>query len=99
MAAIGRAPAWAVVAEDLRDLQCRTPHPQRSARGIALRQAQPVERTDDRAQQVGGDMRVARRRVQLGVTQQNLDHTHISMVLHQMRREGVPQRVRAHPSA
>jgi hypothetical protein len=41
-------------------------------------------------------MGVARRRVQLGMSEQNLDHPYIGMVLHQMGGEGVPQRVRRH---
>src|SRR5688500_13339231 len=41
-----------------------------------LGRQQPIERAGDRAQHVGGDVRVARRRLQLGVSEQNLDHAH-----------------------
>src|SRR6185295_7593096 len=47
------------------------------------RRQQPIERAGDRAQHVGGDVRVARRRLQLGVSEQHLDHAHVDAVLQQ----------------
>ena len=63
------------------------------------RRQQPIERAGDRAQHVGGDVRVARRRLQLGVPEQHLDHAHVDVVLQQVRGKAVPQRVRRHPGA
>ena len=58
------------------------------------RRQQPIERAGDRAQHVGGDMRITRRRVELGVPEQNLDHAHVDAALQQVRGKAVPQGVR-----
>jgi hypothetical protein len=52
---------------------------------------EPVERAGDRAQTLGGDVRVASRRVELGVPEQHLDHAHVGGALQQVRGEGVAQ--------
>ena len=46
---------------------------------------------------VGRHLRVARGRVQLRVAEQDLDDAHVDVVLEQVRREGVPERVRRDP--
>src|SRR5215468_9436047 len=53
------------------------------------RRQEPVERAGDRAQDVGGDVRVARRGVELGVPEQHLDHAHVDGALQQVRGKGV----------
>src|SRR5919204_7068233 len=76
--------------------------PVRSGRGLdglRLWRSQPIERAHDRAQDIRGDLGVARRRVELGVPEQHLDHAHIDGALQEMRREGVPQRMRGDPRA
>ena len=45
---------------------------------------------------VGGDARVERGGVELGVAQQNLDHADIDVLFEQVRCEAVPQRMRGH---
>src|SRR5258708_14035415 len=40
---------------------------------------------------------VARRGVELGMSEQDLDHTNVDVLLEQVRGEAVPQRVRRHP--
>ena len=44
-------------------------------------------------------MRVARGRIELGVTEQDLDYADIGVALEQMRREGVAQGMRRDPRA
>jgi hypothetical protein len=66
MTAVGVTPSDAVVAEDVRDLQQRASHGGRPlSRRPLLRQGQAFERAHDGAQRVGGDLGIARRRVQL----------------------------------
>src|SRR5258706_308959 len=56
-----------------------------------------VERAHDLADRVGGDARVERRRLEFGVTQQDLDHPNIDVLFEQVRREAVAQGVWRHP--
>jgi len=84
MAAVGVTPSGPVVAEDIRDLQSRTGHVCRLSRwlvDLGLRQGEPVERTHHHAKRVGGDLGIARGRVELGVTEQNLDDPDVGVVL------------------
>src|SRR5262249_29717856 len=62
-----------------------------------FRQGEPVERAHDGSQYVGGDVRIARGRLQFGMAEKHLDNTHIQTTLHQMCREGMTQRVRRDP--
>ena len=55
-----------------------------------------LQRAHDRADRLGGDARVERRRVELGMSEQNLDHPNIDVLLQQMGRKAVPQRMRRH---
>src|SRR6266446_6657503 len=56
-----------------------------------------IERAHDLAYRVGGDARIERRGVELGVTEQDLDHPNIDVLLEQMGREAMAQGVRRHP--
>src|SRR5665648_92113 len=71
----------------------------RSARRLVPGQLQSIERAHHGAQHVGRDVGVARCRVQLGMSEQNLDNAHVGIALQQMRGEGMPERVRRHPRA
>jgi len=67
-----------VGAEDIRDLQGRTVHEP------ALRGGAGLQRSDHLAQDVGADLGVERRGLQ-PMTQQDLDHPDIDLLLEQMR--------------
>jgi len=72
MAGVGTAPSGAVVAEDIRDLQGRTGHRRRRLRRRALprpQRAEPIERAHHVAQHLARDVRIACRRVELGMAQ------------------------------
>ena len=77
MAGVGLPPRRPMVAEDIRDLQGGTGHDRRGLcrrRGpLGDQRGETIERAQDRADRVGGDMSVERRRVQLRVAKQNLD--------------------------
>ena len=51
---------------------------------------------DDRADHVGGDLGIERRRVDLGMAEQDLDQANIGILLEQVGGKTVPQRVRRH---
>src|SRR6202022_2199449 len=59
-------------------------------------EAEPLQRAFDVADRVDGDAGVERGRLQLGVSEQDLDHANVDVLFEQMRREAVPQRVRRH---
>jgi len=52
-----------------------------------------LKRAGDIAQRLCRDMGVTRRRAQLGMPEQHLDHTHIGVRFQQMRGKAVSQRV------
>ena len=84
MAGIGTAPCRAMVAEDIRNLQRRARHARRASGGrlVLLDLAdETIERAGDVADRIGGDLRVARRRVELGMSEQHLDHANIDVLL------------------
>ena len=56
-------------------------------------QGQAIERALGRADRMGRDLRVARRRRQIVVAEQDLDDPDVGSVLQKMRREAVAQRV------
>src|SRR5262249_34789383 len=56
-----------------------------------------VERAHDLADRVGGDARVERRRLKLGMTEQDLDHPNVNVLFEQVGREAMAQSVRRHP--
>jgi hypothetical protein len=90
--AIGLAPSRPVVAEDIRDLQRWPAH--RSGvlrwRRLLLGQGQMVERTGDRAQQVGGDLSIAGGRIELRMPEKNLNHPYVGMALKKVGCKTVP---------
>ena len=81
MAGVGLAPRRPVVAEDIRDLQNGPRHGSGLAGGLALsrlQRGQAVERAHDVAViDAGGDARVERRRIELGVSQRSRVIMHI----------------------
>ena len=84
MAGIGTAPCRAMVAEDIRNLQRRARHARRASGGrlACLDLAdETIERAGDVADRSGGNLRVARRRVELGMSEQHLDHANIDVLL------------------
>src|SRR6516164_6475650 len=95
---IGATPRRPMAAEYLRDLQLWAGHDRRSLGrrrfhpaflGLLARPRQQVERALDAGDHAGGDTGVARRRVQLVVTEKRLDLTNIDPVLEQVGREAV----------
>jgi hypothetical protein len=96
MAGVGLAPSSPMAAEDIRNLKRGTRHSRkRLARRIAplLVKGKPVERAHHLADRACRHARVKRRRVELGVSQQNLDHPDVDILLQKMRRKAVPKRV------
>ncbi len=79
-AAVGLTPRGTVVAEDVRDLQGWPSHANGRLAGRRSAWAQSVEWARHRAERTGRDMRVARGRVELRVTEQDLDHADIGVV-------------------
>src|SRR5215468_789247 len=57
---------------------------------------QMIERAYHLTQRIGRNPRVERRRVEFGMTKQNLNHTNINILLQQMGAKAVTQRVRAY---
>src|ERR1700738_385620 len=56
-----------------------------------------IEGTGHGADRPGCHPRIERRVVELGVSEQNLDHADVDAILEQMRGEAVAQRMRANP--
>jgi hypothetical protein len=85
VAALGIAPCGPVAAEDVRDLQTWPGH----AGGLRRpsdyflwdERRKPVQRAHDLANEVGGHLGVARRRVELGMTEQHLNHANVDVLL------------------
>jgi hypothetical protein len=74
MAGIGLPPRRSMAAEDIRDLQCRARHARRALGGrpnLPELQRDMLQRAHHLADRLGGDARIERRRVQLGVTEQS----------------------------
>src|SRR5262249_15402411 len=99
---IGMAPRGPVAAEDVRDLESWPGHagPLRrwSDYSFWYQRREPVQRAHDFANDVGGHLGVARRSVELGMAEQDLNHANVDVLLQQMGGEAVAQRVRSHPS-
>ena len=81
-AALRSAERVAVAAENIRHLQ-NGAHARRSLRR-RHREAQAVEGARGRRDQVGGDLRIARRRRQIRVAEQDLDNADVGPALKQM---------------
>ena len=93
MAGVGSAPRRSVAAEDIRDLQRLTRHKSRTSGGwLALLELhrEMLQRAHDLADRLDGDAGVERRAIELGVTEQDLDHSDIDVLLEQMCGEAVP---------
>src|SRR5215471_9058365 len=58
---------------------------------------QPIQWADDRADGVGGDARIEHGGLELGMTEQHLDHADVGVLLQEVGREAVAQCVRRHP--
>ena len=74
MARIGFTPSGPVVAEDVRNLQNWTGHQRRALCGRLVLlglETEMLQRAHDRADGVGGDARVERRRVELRMSEQS----------------------------
>ena len=74
MAGMGCAPCRAMVAENVRDLQRWARHARRASGGrlVLLDLAdETIERAGDVADRIGGNLRVARRRVKFGMAEQS----------------------------
>ena len=90
MAGMGRTPRRSVVAEDVCHLDRRPRHRPRSAG-----HQQKVERTRHFAERADGDASVKRRRVELFMSEQNLDDPDIGLLFQEMRGKAVPQGMNA----
>ena len=100
-AAVGIAPCGPVAAEDVRDLQTWPGHAdalrRRSGYSLWNEPREPVQRAHDFANDVGRHLGVARRRVQLGVSEQDLNHANVNVLLHRRVCElSVPERRTRH---
>src|SRR5216684_3596383 len=96
---IGLPPSRSMVAEDIRDLQGGTSHDRRGlCRRLLLRcqRREPIQRAHDRADHVGGYLRVERGGIEPGMSEQNLDQTHIGFLFEQVGGKAVAQCVRRH---
>ncbi len=98
MAGVGLAPCGPVGAKDVGDLQKRPRHAASvgGRRWLHRLEAELVERAGDDADRVDGDAGVERRRLQLGVAQQNLDDPDIDALFEQVGGEAMAQGVRRH---
>src|SRR6516162_5848426 len=99
MPAVGVTPSRTVIAENVRDLQSWLSHGRGGLRRrrllgvspgtLAARHAQAIERALDLGDQPGGNAGVARRRLQLLVSEQRLNHANVRAALKQMGGEAV----------
>jgi len=89
MAGIGTTPSRSVVAKDIRNLQNWTRHDRRGLCGrivlglilLGHQRREAIQRAHDRADGVGGNARIERRRFKLGMSEQNLNHSDIGILL------------------
>src|SRR3974390_643811 len=65
----------------------------RALGGRLHRRDQLLERAGDLTQRLEGDARIERRRIELLVPEQHLDHPDVGLLLEQVRRKAMPQRV------
>jgi hypothetical protein len=93
MPGIGAAPVGSMAMKDVCDLQPWAAHGRWldfGSRPPPDQKCQPVERAGDGSDRRIGDAGVQRRGVELGVTQERLDHANIDILFEQMRGEAVP---------
>lgn len=94
MPSIGPPPRRAVLSKDVSNLQLRSEHRPRaslqpSPERMILQLLEPLEGAGRIADCLRGDMGIARRRAQLGMAEQNLDHPNIRVCLQKMGRKTV----------
>ena len=97
----------AMATQDIRDFDCRSVegssgagHCQRRRARLSRRhdlQRQSIERALRRPDRVGRDLRIARRRRQIVMTEQNLNDPDVGSAFQEMRREAMAQRVQRDP--
>src|SRR5450756_2324861 len=88
-----------MAAENICDLQNWTRHKSRALRGRRARLALPdelIERARYLPDRLGGHLGVERRGVELGVSEQDLDHPDVDILFQKMRGEAVAQRMQRH---
>jgi hypothetical protein len=74
MAGVGLTPRRSMAAEDIRDLQRRARHARRASagrRGLGELARDAIERAHDLADRLGGNARIERRGIELGVAKQS----------------------------
>jgi hypothetical protein len=84
MAGVGFAPRRTMAAEDIRDLQSRARHARRVLGGrsnLLELQRDMFQRTHHLLDRLGGNPRVERRVLELGMTEQNLDDPNVGVLL------------------
>src|SRR6266478_8594464 len=99
MAGIGLTPRRTMAAEDIRDLQRWARHACRALRGwsnLLELERDMLQRAHHLPDRLGGNAGVKRRGVELGMTEQDLDHADIDVLLQQMGGEAMPQGVQRH---
>src|SRR5690349_20111050 len=64
--------------------------------GRPHRRDQLLERAGDLAERLEGDARIERRRIELLVPEQHLNHPDVGLLLKQVRGKAMPQRVQRH---
>ena len=87
MAGVGSTPCRAVGAEDIRDLERRTRHGSLAGRACSWRQI--LQRALDLADGPGGDLGIARRGLELLVSEQRLDEADVHAAVEQVGGEAV----------
>ena len=100
MPGIGSAPVGSMAMKDVCDLQRRAAHRRPASLRVAASPrsngCEPVEWAGYGTDRRIGDAGIKRRGVELGVTQERLDHANIDILLEKVRGEAVPQRVWRH---
>ena len=92
MAVVGAPPSEAMIAEDVRDLQSWTGHGRLRRRVFAPNEwGELIERAHHLTQHFAGDVGIARRRVELRMSQSHLDQTDVDTLFEKMGREAVTQ--------
>jgi hypothetical protein len=92
---IGHAPGLAVAAEDVRRLQLRLGHVS-AVRPKVQRRCSGVQADLYLSDRVEGDPRIPRRRCDMAVAKQVLDHADVDALFQKVSRKAVPQGVNGH---
>jgi hypothetical protein len=84
MAGIGLTPCRTMLAENIRELECRARHARRASgrrHGRLERFDEMIERAYDLTERVGGNARIESGGVELGMAEQHLDYPDIDILL------------------